>query len=434
MLELSGSKPTETIASKHINTMVIHSLTRSSQRRAAVTFATLLLWRSATVSGFAPTGICWTMPRSATLHPSASWHHRTQQQHGKNRVQIGELVDKKHTATTNGGKTTAPHRKKASILGFRHLAAATALALLLAVATPAYAAMSGGRSWLWRLPQMLPCRVVAWVVSFAASRSSGGMTLVAPTHSFGSGRGGYYIPLIPSGGSQEAISYSSEFVLLTLASLAWYALFATTFFLIKDIMEPCTSVVQLSVAVDVPNRDDPCSLLSVLDRLAHSSKCSSREDVQNLTSQVAIELLRRKSSIRSATSRYQRVKKESERQRIFNQWSVQERSKFEEETVTKFRIIDASLSAIGRRGGDARGSKATMAVVTLVLSMQDDSTEISKIRSLADVEVALQRIAANVKVDDYLTGVEIMWTPLDRNETLSRLDVVTHYPELTSVQ
>ena len=178
MLELSGSEPTETIASKHVNTMEIYSLTRSSQRRAAVTFATLLLWWSATVSGFAPTGICWTMPRSATLHPSASWHHRTQQ-HGKNRVQIGELVDKKHTASTNGGKTTAPHRKKASILGFRHLAAATALALLLAVATPAYAAMSGGRSWLWRLPQILPCRVLAWVVSFAVSRSSGGMTFVA---------------------------------------------------------------------------------------------------------------------------------------------------------------------------------------------------------------------------------------------------------------
>ena len=387
------------------------------------------------------------MPRSATLHPSASWHHRTQQQHGKNRVQIGELVDKKHTATTNGEKTTAPHRKKASILGFRHLAAATALALLLAVATPAYAAMSGGRPWLWRLPQILPCRVLAWVVSFAASRSSGGMTLVAPTHSFGGGRGGYYIPLIPSGGSQEVISYSDSsvafgaFVLYALAILGVYNLFPMMSFLSdaatelsKDMAKPSSSVVKLSVAVDVPNRDDRCSLLSVLDRLAHSSKCSSREDVQNLTSQVAMELLRRKSSIRSATSRYQRVKKESERQRIFNQWSVQERSKFEEESVTKFSIIDASMSAIGRRGGDASGSKATVAVVTLVLSMKDDFIKISKIRSLTDVEVALRRIAANVKVDDYLTGVEIMWTPLDRNETLSRLDVVTHYPELTSVQ
>ena len=444
MLELSGSEPTESIASKHIKKMVIHSMTRLSQRRAAVTISMLLLWLTTTVSGFSPAGIGWTTPRSATLHPSASWHLRTQQQHGKNRVQTGELVDKKQTATTNGEEKTAPHRKKASMLGFRHLAAATALALLLAVVAPKDAAMSGGLTWLWRLPQILPCRVVAWVVSFAASRSSGGMTLVVPTHSFVGGRGGHYIPLIPSGGSQEAISDSDAFgvfVVYALIFLGAYALFPTMFFLSdaatnlsKDIAKPSSSVVKLSVAVDVPSRDDPCSLLSVLNRLAHSSKCSSREDVQNLTSQVAVELLRRKSSIQSASSRYQRVKKESERQRIFNQWSVQERSKFEEESVTKFSIIDASMSAIGRRGGDASGSKATMAVVTLVLSMKDDFIKISKIRSLTDVEAALRRIAANVKVDDYLTGMEIMWTPLDRNENLSRLDVVTHYPELTSVQ
>ena len=74
-----------------------------------------------------------------------------------------------------------------------------------------------------------------------------------------------------------------------------------------------------------------------------------------------------------------------------------------------------------------------MAVVTLVLSIQGDATKVSKIRSLADVEDALRRIAADVKVDDCLTGAEILWTPQDRSETLQRRDVVADYPELTTV-
>ena len=425
--------------------MMIHSLIRSSHRRAAVTIATLLLWLSAMVSGFSPAGIGWTTTRLATLHPSASRHLYTQ-----NRVQTGEFADKKQTVTTNGGKKTAPQRKKARMLGFRHLAAATALASLLTAMAPAGAAMLGSRSWLWRLPQILTCRVVAWVVSFAASRSSsGGMTRLAPSLFFGGGRGGCFNPIIPSGGGQEAFFYSSaselnltfQFFQLCLRSLMWYFLIMATCILAdvartwsKDILVFGNSVVQLSVAVDVPDRDDPNSLLSVLDRLAQSCKYSSREDAQNLTSQVAVELLRRKSSIQAASSRYQQVNRESERQLLFNQWSVQERSKFEFETVTKFSRMDVTLSAIGRRGGDASGSKATMAVVTLVLSMQGDSTKVFRIRSLADVENALRRIAANVKVKDYLTCAEILWTPLGRTEALSRLDVMADYPELTSVQ
>ena len=146
-----------------------------------------------------------------------------------------------------------------------------------------------------------------------------------------------------------------------------------------------------------------------------------------------MELLRRKSSIQSAASSYKHVSgDESAAQRTFNQWSVQERSKFEQETVSKFGGVDTS--SVGRRSSDGGGNnKATMAVVTLVLSIQGDSTKIPKIRSVADVEDALRKIAADVKVDDCLTGAEILWTPQDRSEALSRMEVVADYPELTTV-
>jgi uncharacterized membrane protein len=202
-----------------------------------------------------------------------------------------------------------------------------------------------------------------------------------------------------------------------------------------------TSVVRLSVAVNVPNRDDPNSLLSTLSRLAASAKTDSRKSVQNLTSQVAVELLRRKSSIVSAATESRKFGDNNERsaERTFQQWSVQERSKFEKELVSKFGGVDtsATLRRSSRSSASADdGGKATLAVVTLVVSIQGDSTvnQIPKrIRSLADVEQALRQIAADVKVDDCLLGAEILWTPEDRDEVLSRRDVIADYPELVNV-
>ena len=48
---------------------------------------------------------------------------------------------------------------------------------------------------------------------------------------------------------------------------------------------PGTSFVKISVALDVANRDDPSSILSVLNRLGQTSNTDSRRGIQNLTSQ-----------------------------------------------------------------------------------------------------------------------------------------------------
>ena len=74
-----------------------------------------------------------------------------------------------------------------------------------------------------------------------------------------------------------------------------------------------------------------------------------------------------------------------------------------------------------------------MAVVTLVLAIDGDSTKVPKINSVADIEEALRKIASDSKVDNCLQSVEILWTPEERNEILSRQDVVADYPELRSV-
>jgi len=158
--------------------------------------------------------------------------------------------------------------------------------------------------------------------------------------------------------------------------------------------------------------------------------------ISNLTSQVALALLRKKSSIVSANASTQAFSSRTKALRKFEERSVQERAKFETETVSKFGGVDyGSRWAPSRIASEASG-KATMAVVTLVLAMDSNqmgNSDKIKIRSISDVEEALRRIATDAKVGDCLQGAEILWTPEDRSETLTLRDVVADYPELRSV-
>jgi uncharacterized membrane protein len=199
-----------------------------------------------------------------------------------------------------------------------------------------------------------------------------------------------------------------------------------------------SSVVQISVAMNVPNRDDRNSILNVLDRLAETSKTDSRVGVQQLTSQVAIELLRRKSSFTAGYAQAQHFDNTNKGQREYNRMSVQERSKFEKELVSKFSGVDYNRQSAPSRGGATSGINAssTMAVITILLNISGDTTSKgipTPIRSVKDLERALQRIASDVIIDDCLTSAEILWTPEDRTESLTFRDVVADYPELTNV-
>jgi uncharacterized membrane protein len=221
--------------------------------------------------------------------------------------------------------------------------------------------------------------------------------------------------------------------------------------------EPVT-VVKCSIALDVANRDDPTSILSVLDRMAKvTAKTDTRQGVITLTKQVALELLRRKANIHSASGSIQQCKNEKDAQRTYNQWSVQERSKFEQENINKFGKFDLSLTKTNtqdtNRNLDITASKATMAVVTLVLSVEgldqnknsNKWKDMSTIRSRSDLITLLQAIAAmddtttttantaasSSSSSQQLLGAEILWTPEDRSETLTKQDMIADYPELT---
>jgi uncharacterized membrane protein len=347
--------------------------------------------------------------------------------------------------------------------------AAVALGMTLAMMPlQADAAMSGGRmGGSYSAPRQSmsrpsPSRSASYSRGYSSGYSSGYYSRPSvaitpgigygynPFFGFGGGGGGYYggpgIVSVARGPSFFDLLFVGGFLFVASnilnnagrgisSGMSW-----ADDSLAGDVMSslgPGTSVVQLSVALEVPDRDDPNSILSVLNRLSKTASTDSRVGIQNLTSQVAIELLRKKASIVSGSSVYQHFGARSNAGRDYESRSIRERSKFERESVSKYGGVEYSSNRSPSLGGGSSGddpsAKATMAVVTLVMAIDGDSTNVPKINSISNVEDALRLIAANSKVDDCLQSVEILWTPEERTETLSVRDVVADYPELRSV-
>jgi uncharacterized membrane protein len=202
-----------------------------------------------------------------------------------------------------------------------------------------------------------------------------------------------------------------------------------------SVLGPGVSVGEISVALEVPDRDRPDSILSVLERLSTTARTDNRVGLQNLTSQVALELLRRKQSIVAASTKAKHYRDENKAQQEFNTLSIRERGKFQRETVSKYGGVDYSISK-SATAKSSYSAKATVAVVTIVMQIDGDTMcnqLSSRVNSIGDVEAALSRIAADSKVDSCLRGVEILWTPEERDETLTMRDVVADYSDLRSI-
>lgn len=209
---------------------------------------------------------------------------------------------------------------------------------------------------------------------------------------------------------------------------------------VNSVLGPGVSVAQISVALHVPNKDDPSSVVSFLNRLSSTARTDSRVGVSNLVSQVAIELLRKKRSAFAASSKYTHYRNSNKANKDFSSLAIQERSKFEREDVSNYGGVEYGIgkttlsgSDSSITGSDSFSPKATAAVVTIILSIDGDSTKVPIINSVNDLERALTQIASDVKVDGCLRSAEVLWTPQSEGDTLTERDVIVDYPELRSV-
>jgi uncharacterized membrane protein len=261
---------------------------------------------------------------------------------------------KAKTSSTDKTTTTTAFQLSAT----QWVAAVAALALAFSPIQDANAAMSGGRmggsfsSSSSSISRPGPSRS-SYSRGYSQGYSSRPSVTIAPRivnpgYGYGYGYGNpfyspfaaprYYGPGVLAGSSQGVwLGQGLGFVfagfllgipqlLLSRDSATEWTEESSSFSSTSSALGPGTSVVELSVALDVPDRDDPTSILGALDRLSQTARTDSRVGIQNLSSQVALELLRRRSSIVSASTSTQHFGSRSKALREFENRSIRERS------------------------------------------------------------------------------------------------------------
>lgn len=111
----------------------------------------------------------------------------------------------------------------------------------------------------------------------------------------------------------------------------------------------------------------------------------------------------------------------------FEQWSMRERSKLSEETLTKdsFGLREKAVIV------DPEEDPAAYVVVTLLIGSTNDRPLFESVTSAADVQAVLERLAA-LTTPELLT-FELIWSPQDAADSLTRDELTTEYSDLMMV-
>ncbi|HBE19344.1 MAG TPA: hypothetical protein DEG17_26385 [Cyanobacteria bacterium UBA11149] len=113
---------------------------------------------------------------------------------------------------------------------------------------------------------------------------------------------------------------------------------------------------------------------------------------------------------------------------LFNQISIQERSKFTRETLTNIK------GKVKEKQPDISYVKQELCsyiVVTLLVGTADDNPLFKEVRSVESLKDALEKVAS-VR-SDYLMKVELLWSPQEEGNSLSYDELLTEYTNMIQI-
>jgi uncharacterized membrane protein len=113
---------------------------------------------------------------------------------------------------------------------------------------------------------------------------------------------------------------------------------------------------------------------------------------------------------------------------IFNQFSLQERSKFNAETLTNVKgtVKQKEVVVPG-----LEEDPAAYIVVTLLVGTADDKPLFQEVRSQETLKKALERVAS--VPPDYLMAFEVLWSPQVEEDSLTYDELLTEYTDMVQI-
>ncbi|CAI5510247.1 unnamed protein product [Closterium sp. Naga37s-1] len=160
-----------------------------------------------------------------------------------------------------------------------------------------------------------------------------------------------------------------------------------------------------------------------LDRIADRADASSPEGLHYILQETVLALLRNPDYCIYGFSSSEMNNDSYAGEAAFNRMSMEERSKFKEETLVN---VDGIRRRITRKPSQDRFNSEY--IVVTVLAAAEGTFKLPEIKSSSDLREALTRLGS-VPADE-LQAVEVLWTPQDDEDTLTERDLLVDFPRL----
>ncbi|KAG2262339.1 hypothetical protein Bca52824_069418 [Brassica carinata] len=180
-----------------------------------------------------------------------------------------------------------------------------------------------------------------------------------------------------------------------------------------------TSVIKLQVGLLGLGR----TLQQDFNRLAQNADTSTSEGLTYVLTEAILALLRHPDYCISCYSSVDVRRSIEDGEKRFNQLSIEERGKFDEETLVNVNSIKRQSSKIRTASGFSNEY-----IVVTILVAAEGVHKLQPINGTVDLKEALQKIGSIPK--NKIMAVEVLWTPQNEKDTLSERELLEDYPLL----
>lgn len=268
--------------------------------------------------------------------------------------------------------------------------------------------------------------------SFSRSRSSGsgssrrssgsddgGSTIIVPG-------GGYYGGSYYGGGSSVggAVLFLVALLLIGGAGFfVWYMIKSSKLKTEHEINNNIVTVSKVQVGLLAEGR----AIQSQLAEIVANADTETPEGLQAELQEAVLALLRMPENWSHVRASSETVKSRREGEQKFKAWSIAERTKFTEETLSNVggKIVRKDYTI------DPDKAPASYIVVTLLLGTADDKPLFGEIRTPEALTDVLKQLAS--LNSDYLFVFELLWTPEAEGDSLTYDEMLSEYPDMLQI-
>nr|XP_043633339.1 uncharacterized protein DDB_G0271670-like [Erigeron canadensis] len=180
-----------------------------------------------------------------------------------------------------------------------------------------------------------------------------------------------------------------------------------------------SSVIKLQVGLLGTAR----SLQKDLDKIAETADTSNPKGLSNILKETTAALLRHSGYCISSYSSVDVKRGATESEKRFNQLSIEERNKFDKETLVNVDNIKKQTVS----SSTSNEACSEYIVVTIIVAAKG-ILYLPPIKSDAELKKALQKLASISSSN--IMAAEVLWTPQEENDCLTEKEMLEDYPQL----